>query len=76
MIILTKEQASLMSHCISGNNRNWFGTSSTSPDGQQWEALVLIGLATKQPGPFSNETVYCLTPEGRKALEHFEGTGK
>ena len=45
---ITEAQKDLMKHTISGQNRNWFGTSFDCKDSKEFEQLVDAGYATKE----------------------------
>ena len=70
-VSLTKVQRQLMEHAISGSNRNWFGTDRENKDGQEFEKLVEMGLATseKPPSWMGDNVIYRLTAKGKEVLK-------
>ena len=68
---LTNNQIAIMKHCISGPNRNWFGTSFNCKDSKDFEKLVDAGLATKESPPawMGDDVIYRLTDKGRKSIK-------
>lgn len=66
---LTKKQIELMKHTISGQNRNWFGTSP-GKDADEFEKLVSLGLAIKEKPPswMGDDVLYRLTTAGKAAI--------
>lgn len=67
---ITKYQRDLMEHTISGHNRNWFGTSYGGKDSEEFEKLVIAGLATRRAHAswMGDDVIYSLTKEGKALL--------
>ena len=68
---ITEAQKDLMKHTISGQNRNWFGTSFDCKDSKEFEQLVDAGYATKETPPswMGDDVIYRLTTAGRAVIE-------
>lgn len=69
---LTKHQIAIMKHTISGPDRNWFGTGFDTKDSEEFEKLVIAGLATKENPPswMGDDVIYRLTTAGKRAINH------
>lgn len=67
---ITKYQKDLMSHTISGPDRNWFGTSFDCKDSIEFEKLVNAGYATRETPPswMGDDVIYRLTKKGKDII--------
>lgn len=67
---ITELQRDLMEHTVKEKGRNWFGTDKAGSDGQEFEKLVEMGLATSRKASswMGEDTIYHLTLEGKKTI--------
>ena len=68
---LSKNQKEIIKHTVLEPGRNWFGTSKGYTDANDFDDLVLKGLAIEsKPPSWSGDTaLYRLTDEGKAVAE-------
>lgn len=68
--MITEKQKSLMKHCVSDNDRNWFHTDKGYDDANNFDQLVEMGYATEEPAPewMGGGVIYRLTDAGKRII--------